>query len=181
MGMSMPVGFHTREMVLAMPDDGLRHETVWGELLVTPSPTPMHQFVVEALSFRLAPYARSHALGRLVSGPADLSWGPDILVQPDLFVMAPEHSSIRAWSEVSRLLLVIEVISPSSARADRFAKRRLYQEHGVPHYWAVDPAARHVEAWTPDSDFPVIHDDQVTWHPSGASEPLVIVVGELFR
>ncbi|HEX9755437.1 MAG TPA: hypothetical protein VGA42_07000 [Gemmatimonadales bacterium] len=33
----------TREEVLALPDDGNRYELIDGELLVTPSPRPLHQ------------------------------------------------------------------------------------------------------------------------------------------
>ena len=33
----------TREMVLALPDDGNRYELFDGELLVTPSPSARHQ------------------------------------------------------------------------------------------------------------------------------------------
>jgi hypothetical protein len=47
--------------------------------------------------------------------------------------------------------LVVEVLSPTTARAHRFTKRRLYQEEGIPTYWIVDPDAHFVEVWTPDA------------------------------
>jgi Uma2 family endonuclease len=43
---------------------------------------------------------------------------------------------------------VCEIVSPSSVRHDRVLKRRLYAEHGVRHYWLVDPDARLLEALT---------------------------------
>ena len=36
------------------------------------------------------------------------------------------------------LLLVAEVLSPSSLKGDRFLKRLRYREAGVPLYWVVD-------------------------------------------
>ncbi|MGV3625889.1 MAG: Uma2 family endonuclease [Archangium sp.] len=34
---------------------------------------------------------------------------------------------------------VCEVLSPSNARTDRVEKLRTYHQHGIPHYWLVDP------------------------------------------
>jgi Uma2 family endonuclease len=96
-------------------------------------------------------------------------------------VLDPESSRTESWAEATPPMLVIEVVSPSSARADRFTKRRLYQEMGVPFYWLVDADARVVEAWTPEAQFPVTEREEVCWHPQGAAVPLVIRLGELFR
>jgi Uma2 family endonuclease len=74
----------------------------------------------------------------------------------------------------------VEVLSPSTARADRFTKRRLYQAQGVGTYWIVDADAGTVEVWTPEAAFPVGERERVTWHPTGAGEPLVIELAELF-
>jgi Uma2 family endonuclease len=79
------------------------------------------------------------------------------------------------------LLLAVDVLSPSTARADRFTKRRLYQEVGVPAYWIVDPERRCVKVWTPEATFPVIEWLEVTWQPAGAGEPLRLSLAELFR
>lgn len=79
------------------------------------------------------------------------------------------------------LLLAVEVLSPSSLRADRFTKRRLYQEHGVTTHWVVDADARLVEVWTPDLMFPSAERERVVWRPAGAGQPLVVRLEELFR
>ena len=181
MGMPVPQDFYTREMVLALPEDGNRYETVWGELLVTPSPRLRHQLLLERLAEIIGPWARRNGVGLLLRAPADISWGPDILVQPDLFVIAREQAGARDWSEITKLELVVEVLSPSSARADRFAKRRLYQAQGVGTYWVVDVEAGTVEVWTPEAAFPVIERERVVWHPAGASAPIEIELAELFR
>src|ERR1044071_2514839 len=70
--------------------------------------------------------------GELLASPADISWSEDTLVQPDLFVIHPDEVGAREWSAIKRLLLVVEVASRSTARADRYTKRRLYQEVGDP-------------------------------------------------
>ena len=180
MVMPLPLDFHTREMVLALPDDGKRYETVHGELLVTPAPRLRHQRILMRLISRLEPWVRRHGVGEVLLSPADISWGPDILVQPDLFVAAPQHAGARDWPEVQHLLLVAEVLSPTTARADRFSKRRLYQEQGVRTYWILDPELVQVEVWTPEDTFPTIEREVVAWLPEGATAPLEINLTELF-
>ena len=76
---------------------------------------------------------------------------------------------------------MIEVLSPSTARYDRFTKRSLYQEVEIPNYWIVDPDRRLVELWTPSKELPDIEPHEVTWHPDGAAEPFTVELDELFR
>jgi Uma2 family endonuclease len=180
MGMATPL-YYTADMVRAMPDDGNRYEVVYGELLVTPAPRPWHQILVQRLSFALESYLRSHPVGMLLISPADISWGPDVLVQPDVFVVSTEEARTLTWSRMRTLLLVAEVLSPSTARSDRFLKRLRYREAGVPFYWVVDGEERTVEAWTPSDDFPTLVRERLEWHPPGAPAPFLLPLEELFR
>jgi Uma2 family endonuclease len=180
MGMAAPV-YYTADMVRAMPEDGNRYEVVHGELLVTPAPRPWHQVVLDRLRFELSLYLRDHVVGYLVSSPADISWGPDILVQPDLFVVPMDEIRTLDWTKMKNLLLTVEVLSPSSKRADRFTKRRLYQEVGIPLYWIVDADEKLVEQWTPTIQFPVVHRDGVIWSSAGAEPPFGLDLATLFR
>lgn len=179
--MAMPLApdFHTAEMVRAMPDDGNRYEVVWGELFVTPSPIKAHQRIVRRLLVALSEYCAREEVGEPFTSPADISWSIDSLVQPDVFVIAPEHADDE-WPAVRRLRLVIEVLSPSTARRDRFQKRKLYQANGVEMLWLVDPERRLVETWTPAATLPVVESDRLTWRPDGASEPLVLELSSIF-
>ena len=120
-------------------------------------------------------------MGEVLASPADISWGPDILVQPDVFVALLAETRTGDWSRVRTLLLAIEVLSPSTARADRFTKRRLFQEVGVPLSWIVDPDAREAEAWPPATAFPAVERDTLVWHPAGAPAPFTLALDQLFR
>ena len=86
------------------------------------------------------------------------------------------------WSGAAcTLLLVAEVLSPSTARADRSLKRLRYREAGVPLYWVVDGDEQSVEIWTPGDDFPLFERELLRWHPAGAGEPFTLKLEELFR
>ena len=180
MGMAVPI-YYTADMVRAMPDDGNRYEVVYGELLVTPAPRPWHQVVVERLSLALGNYLEREPVGLVLSSPADISWGPDVLVQPDVFVVPLDEARTLTWSRMRTLLLVAEVLSPSSARGDRFLKRLRYREACVPLYWVVDGDSRTVEVWTPEVDFPAVEQERLVWRPSNAAEPFGLSLENLFR
>ena len=180
MGMAAPV-YYSAEMVLALPDDGKRYETVHGELLVTPAPRAWHQEVLGRVEWDLRRFLHDHQVAHLFASPADISWGPDILVQPDLFVVNLEQARTLDWSQMQDLFLTVEVLSPSTSRHDRFTKRRLYQEVGIPLYWIVDPDQESVEVWTPEATFPAVERERVVWRPEGAGEPLTIELEHLFQ
>lgn len=73
-----------------------------------------------------------------------------------------------------------EVLSPGSHRGDRGAKRRLYQEAGVPLYWVIDPVPHTVESWAPGAKKPVVVEDAVRWNPAGGKTSFVPDLEMLF-
>jgi Uma2 family endonuclease len=176
--MAVPT-YYTPEMVRALPEDGNRYETVHGELLVTPSPRADHQYVIGRLHVPLYTYLQKFPLGEVFISPADISWAPDILVQPDVFVVELAQARTLDWARMTGLLLAVEVLSPSSIRHDRFTKRRAYQEHGIPVYWIIDIETRSAEIWTPEATTPRRVQDRLAWLPAGAAEPLAIPLEEI--
>lgn len=180
MGMADMARNWTREMVLALPDDGNRYELFDGELLVTPAPSGPHQVALMLLFEAIAPFVRAQGLGVTLWSPADLSLGGDQLSQPDLFVM-PYLPPDREWSHFPSPTLVIEVLSPSTARFDRIIKRRRFQRADIPEYWVVDLDARAVERWRSVDERPEVLDERLIWHPAGAVEPLELDLPGYFR
>lgn len=180
MGMVVPV-YYTADMVRALPDDGNRYEVVYGELLVTPAPRLWHQKLVGRLQATLEAYLQLEPVGEAFAALADISWGRHVLVQPDVFVVPREEARTLEWAAIRTVHLAAEVLSPSSHRADRFTKRRLYQERRIPVYWVVDGDERLVEVWTPDAESPTVERELVTWQAAGASRPFTLDLRELFR
>ena len=171
----------TVEMVRALPDDGNRYEVIDGELFVTPAPSLTHQNAVLELALLVAPYVRERTLGRAVISPADvIVYGPRKFVQPDLFVVPLVNDApVRAWASVGRLLLTVEVLSPSTEQTDRGRKRRVYREKGVPEYWVVDTDARTIERYRPDDSFEILT-ESLEWRPDHDVPPLVIDLSAYF-
>lgn len=182
--MSMP-RVHRRWTVADLqhlPDDGRRYEVIDGELYVTPAPALKHQAAVGVLHRLLADHLDRHRVGYAFVAPADVTFSQRRCVQPDLLVMPllrgrrPER-----FEDVGHLLLAVEVLSPTTARADRVAKRTVYREEGVDEYWIVDLDARAIERSTPADPRVEVIADRLTWLPPGAAERLVIDVAAYFR
>lgn len=132
----------------ALPDDGQRYELHWGELSVTPSPGTRHQGAVIALGSLLYEHVRSRSLGKVFIAPTDCIMTNVTVVQPDVFYISTDRRSIISERGIEGApTLVVEVLSPSTARIDRDRKMKLYAEHGVPYYWIADPVSRTVEAY----------------------------------
>lgn len=168
----------TREEVLALPDDGKRHELFDGELVVSPAPSHPHQRVVSRLHLLIAGYMANLPGAALLFAPADLPLRGEQVAQPDLFVLP--HEDFRPdWSNAPVPLLVIEVSSPSTARYDRGLKRRAYQHAGVAEYWIVDVDAQLIERWRPEDDRPEVLTEVLTWQPDPGNAPLEIRLVEL--
>jgi Uma2 family endonuclease len=173
--------YWTADLARRLPEDGNRYVVVSGVLLVTPAPRLWHQQLVGRLHVALAKYLEIHRIGVVLTSPADISWGQDVLVQPDVFVVPSDQARTMDWRAIRDLLLVAEVLSPSTPRHDRFTKRRRYQEARVPLYWIVDGDAREVEVWTPRDAFPRVERDRLVWQSGRAGAPFTLALEELFR
>ena len=145
------VGLTYREYA-ALPDDGKRYELHCGELSVTPAPGTRHQSVLVSLTLQIGEHVKSRGLGKIFVAPTDCILSDTTVLQPDILYLAPDRLSIVSERGIEGApTLVIEILSPSTARIDRDRKHRLYAEHRVPHYWIVDLESRTVEGYTLDA------------------------------
>ena len=181
MGMPDALEEWTAEAVRALPADGKRHEAIDGALLVTPAPSRAHQYAVAALYERLAPYVHGNGLGVVTLSPSEIELDPRTLVQPDLFVARlVQGRRPRERRQTAVPLLVIEVLSPSTAHDDLHRKRRRYQRAGVAVYWIVDLDDRLVQRWRPDDERAEILTESLDWQPDPARAGLSIGLPEIF-
>lgn len=167
----------TLEEVHSLPDDGNKYELVRGQLFVTPAPTPDHEVIAYRLRCVLSPYVEAQHLG-IVQGPRAVVRVAGSEVEPDLMVRRkPEHSV--DWDEWPMPILVIEILSPFTRRRDLVDKRSFYLDAGVAGYWVIDPEHRSIRS-IGSSREDLLVGDELLWHPAGATEPLRIVITEVF-
>ena len=171
----------TPEMLRNLPEDGNLYEVLDGTLVMSPAPAWQHQAMLLRLVRLVDDYVRHHRLGWTMLSPADIELSPRTIVQPDLFVVPDEGTGEpRSWTDVRNLLLVVEGISPVTARNDRGKKRVVYQKAGIPQYWILDPDSRLVERWQPDDERPEVITDILEWYPRPEIPPLLITLPYIF-
>ena len=116
--------------------------------------------------------------------PSDVEVPPNTTAQPAVYVIPLDERArllqLRRLEPARRLLLAAGVLSPSSIRNDRLKKRRHYVGSGV-EYWVVDLDTRVIERNAPGDERVDLNDERLSWHPAGATEPLVIDVVDYFR
>jgi len=127
-------------------DDDQRYEIIDGKLLMAPAPDIWHQNWSRDLSWLIVNYVKQRQLGKVFVAPVDVVLDVHNTVQPDIVFIATSNLPIiqrRAIFGVPDLL--VELISPSSVRRDRYDKKTLYARFGVKEYWIGDPANRSLE------------------------------------
>ena len=135
----------TIEDYYALPEDGPRFELILGEFLEMPSPSSLHQVILISLSSQLYAFVRTHRLGVVMAAPMDVKFTGIAVLEPDLlFVRADRRRIIERNIVAEAPDLVMEVLSPNTARRDLVTKAAIYASHGVQEYWVIDPEAQTV-------------------------------------
>jgi len=150
-----PYGYTTADLH-ALPDDGRRYELIDGSLIVSPSATIDHNTIARWIAHVLEESVPSDefAIGTDQSTTIDEHNEP----RPDVIV-APAEYAQRTPFPIEGALLVVEVVSPTSALRDTETKRALYARAGVPSYWIV----------VPELDAPTIALAELTLDDAGGS------------
>ena len=122
-----------------LPDDGQRYELVDGGLVVTPPPTQWHQMLAYDLHDALRAVAPA---GWRVRTEFPIPFDVDTQRIPDVVVhrwpLQQPRSDERNPVGPADVGLIVEVVSPSTRRTDRFAKPGEYAEAGIALFWRLE-------------------------------------------
>lgn len=135
----------TYEDYLNIPGDD-RYELINGELILVSAPNTAHQGAITGFILSLGSFVEFENLGRIFAAPTEvILTDPEgiNIVQPDIIFVSKEREHIIASANIQGAPdLLVEILSPSTARRDRTTKRHLYARHGVSEYWLADPDAQ---------------------------------------
>jgi len=163
-----------------LPDDGNRYEIVDGELFVTPAPSRRHQLVSASFFRRIDAFVASTGIGRTFYAPGDVQNDVKNRVQPDIFVEPRTNDRPPAnWTDAPKPILVVEILSDTTAHRDIGFKRTFYARAGIPEYWIVNSDERSVLIARRGHRDSVVG-DRIVWQPAAADRELVIKLEELF-
>ena len=140
-----------------MDDDGIRYEIIEGVPYAMAAPSRQHQDVLREISVRLSTFLQGRKCVVYMS-PFDVRLaiygeiGDDVInvVQPDVMVFC-DSSKLDDKGAIAAPEIAIEILSPYSAKNDRYRKFNLYEKSGVQEYWIVDLAHKSVEIFVNDN------------------------------
>lgn len=110
---------------------------------MSPAPVPEHQRVSLMLSIRFE-NALTNCKKCKVFPPLDWKIGEDTIVQPDILIVC---NAINKKFLDFPPVLVVEILSPSTASKDRGEKMELYQSQGVKFYLIIDAQFKKIEIY----------------------------------
>ena len=110
----------------------------------SPAPVPLHQLVNMNLGATFVNALKKGCEKCKVYMPIDWKVTEDTIVQPDLLIVCKEiQKKFLDFPPV----LVVEIISPSSAFNDRNLKKEIYLSPKVKYYLIIDPQNQKTEVW----------------------------------
>ena len=151
---------YTEEDYYNLPEN-VRAELIDGQIYYMAAPSRIHQKILMFLSKTIANYIDSKD-GSCEVYPAPFA--VKLFEDDDKTVVEPDISVVCDMDKLDEIGckgvpdLVMEILSPSTTRHDRFTKFNLYWRAGVREYWIVNPASKSVQVFVLDGGHYVAKD-----------------------
>jgi Uma2 family endonuclease len=130
----------TAEDYRALPEGGQQYQLIEGDLYMSPAPNRFHQDISRNIGLIIGNYLVAHPIGKVYNAPFDVYLNNDNVFQPDFVFVARQNYGVLTDAGVEGIPdLVIEILSPGTAKLDRNLKQRVYAQCGVKEMWLVDP------------------------------------------
>jgi len=132
-----------------MLEEGSPFQLINYDLIMSPSPTPIHQAISLRITNALFNFLESKGnKGFLVSAPMDVKFDEGNVLQPDVLYISEQRKAELVKDIIEGAPdLVVEILSPSNAYYDLRQKKDIYQKYGVKEYIIVDPIAFNCELY----------------------------------
>lgn len=122
-----------------------REELIGGKVVMMSPASTGHTYVADNILMIFKQYLK---------GKKCISFGDGLLVHltdedkfvPDMMVVCDRDKIKRTYIDGAPDL-VVEVLSPGTAKNDKGYKKSVYESSGVPEYWIVDPLHKSIEVY----------------------------------
>jgi Uma2 family endonuclease len=135
---------------MEIPDgDTHIYELLNGEIVKRASPKHLHQNLSAELFGFIFVHVKQNKLGKLYLAPFDVVLDDKNVPQPDIIFISKERDFIIDPNGpiIGAPDLIIEIISPGTARVDRGDKKDPYERFQVKEYWIADPRNASIEVY----------------------------------
>lgn len=125
--------------------EGFPAQLVDGMLVKEAAPRPWHQILLSRIHAQLLEQLPAD---RVLFSPVDVFIDEFNVFQPDVCLFSAGAEPGPATERVEKPVIVIEVLSPTTKRIDRFTKTDIYLRAGIREVWLVDPDQRRIEVFS---------------------------------
>jgi len=135
------------EVFQSLPE-GTLAQLIENEFIMSPSPSTVHQRVLRKIFNLLTNHVDQYDLGEIFVAPYDVFLDRKNAFQPDIiFISKDRLYLIKDDGLHGAPDLVVEILSPSTAKYDMDEKKDVYERYGVKEYWLVDPSTKSTQGY----------------------------------
>ena len=141
------------------------------------APTTVHQLIASEIYVNIRNFIRKNKGGCIpFLAPTDVQLDCDdkTILEPDVFIVC-DPAKVTPKRIYGNPDFVAEVLSPSTARKDRFIKAKKYKYAGVKEYWLIDPKKKNIIVYTFDEN----DDDNIAIYGFEDKVPIGLYGGKL--
>ena len=143
-----------------------REELLNGKIYMMSSPTVNHSQIASNIYYAFRSYLKGKTC-RAFNDGVDVYLTEKDRVIPDAMIVCNKNN-IKLDGIHGAPDLVVEVLSPGTAKNDKGYKKDLYEKSGVKEYWIIDPVPRSIEVYLlTDGKFAL--DEVYALYPEGLS------------
>ncbi len=163
--MTIKEKLHTAEELLNLPDDGMRHELVGGEIRTMAPAGNEHGYLALRIASRLEQHVDANELGRTYAAETGFKIGtdPDTVRAPDAAFVSRERVE-----KVGRVTgfwpgapdLAVEVVSPGDTHAEVVEKSLAWLDAGCRMVLVVEPGRKVVTVYRSREDIRILAGDE---------------------
>lgn len=122
-----------------------REELLDGKIYMMSSPTVNHSQISSNIYYAFRSFLKGKTCRPFNDG-VDVYLTENDRVIPDAMIVC-DKNIIKLDGIHGTPDLIVEVLSPGTAKNDKGYKKNLYEKSGVKEYWIVDPVSRSIEAY----------------------------------
>lgn len=128
--------------------EGTLAQLIENDIVMSPSPLFMHQKALDKIYRKIGNFVEDNGLGQTLCAPMDVFLEKKNIFHPDILFIGKERLHLIEEDGIHGAPdLIIEILSPSTAKYDLEEKNDVYERCGVSEYWVVDPATNSTEGY----------------------------------
>ena len=155
----------TDNQLMALGQDGRKHELWLGKVVTMPPGGAEHGHIIIRLGAALVTYAQKHKSGRVYDGQTGFRLGVDFCFEPDLAFVTTARIKLILPDKVKLFHgapdLAVEVLSLSDSITKTEEKLGIFLAHGTRLAWMLDPKTKSVRVYRQNGGHEALRGERV--------------------